>query len=305
MLPHGSEFVIESATAMPSYLHAEKQRHLYSCTERLAWHAARALIEEVELTPKPGLVDRRGAGSHHDLSFDLFIKSARALEPFFQKMAEEARRERVHVTLRTTLGKLGREAESEMLRATNGINTHRGAIWSLGLLIAGAAIQQSSDAATICRAAGRLARLPDTFHCIQMFPVPQQRRTDANFGARREASEEFPHVFSIGLPTLQRARAMGVPENFARVDALLAIMSTLPDTCILQRGGPSALRAVQRQAKRVVGLGGASTFSGAIALQALEQTMLQLWVSPGGSADLLAATLFLDRLISAWIPTRD
>jgi triphosphoribosyl-dephospho-CoA synthase len=290
---------------MQPYLHGGRQRRLYSYPEHLAWHAARALIEEAELTPKPGLVDQRGPGSHHDLSLELFVTSAYVLERFFQSMAEEAQRERVSTTLRATLGKLGRDAESEMLKATNGTNTHRGAIWSIGLLIAGAAMQRSPDAALICRTAGHLARLPDAFHRIQQSPLRHPWRTDANFGARREASSEFPHVLSIGLPALQRARAMGVPENFARIDALLAIMSTLPDTCILQRGGPSALWAVQHGAKSIEDMGGASTSAGAIALQALEQTMVQLWVSPGGSADLLAATLFLDRLTSAWTPTRD
>lgn len=305
MQSQSSKFVIGPATAMQPYLYGGRQRRLYPNPEHLAWHATQSLIEEAELTPKPGLVDQRGRGSHHDLSLELFVTSAYVLERFFQSMAEEAQQERVPGVLRATLGKLGRDAEAEMLKATNGANTHRGAIWSLGLLIAGAAVQRSPDAALICRAAGGLARLPDEFPCIQQSPMRQPWRTDANFGARREASDEFPHVLSIGLPALQQARGMGVPENFARIDALLAIMSTVPDTCILQRGGSSALCAVQHGAKNVKDMGGASTSAGAIALQALEQTMHQLWVSPGGSADLLAATLFLDRLTSGWIPTRD
>lgn len=300
MQPPSSALVAGSATAMHLCLPHEMQQCCYPDPERLGHHASKALIEEAELTPKPGLVDRRGPGSHHDLSLRLFVVSARVLRPYFQSMAEEAQRERVQVALRTRLGEIGREAESEMLKATNGTNTHRGAIWSLGLLTAGAAMHRSPDAALICRAAGRLARLPDSFHCTQQSMKRQPWRTHTAFGARSEAFDGFPHAISVGLPALGRARAMGVPENHARVDALLAIMSTLPDTCILQRGGASALAAVQHGAKRVGDLGGSSTAAGSRSLRSLERTMLQRWVSPGGSADLLAATLFLDQLSSVW-----
>ena len=276
------------------------ERRFLPCPERLGRLALKALLEEAELTPKPGLVDQRGSGSHHDLSLPLFLISARVLRPYFQRMAEEAQRESVQAVLRTTLGRLGREAESEMLKATYGTNTHRGAIWSLGLLTAAAATQASPDPALVCHAAGRIARLRDVFQCADQAVRPQPWRTHHAMGARSEAFSGFPHVLAVGLPVLQRARTSRVPENLARIDALLAIISTLPDTCILQRGGPIALLAVQCGAKRVLDLGGCSTSAGSIELEMLERTMLQLWVSPGGSADLLAATLFLDQLASAW-----
>lgn len=300
MQPRASFMAAGLTTAMHPGLHRETHQRCSPCADRLGRLASEALIQEAELTPKPGLVDQRGAGSHHDLSLPLFVISARVLRPYFQEMAEEAQRERVKVVLRTTLGRLGREAEAAMLKATNGTNTHRGSIWSLGLLTAGSAMQLSPDAALVCRAAGRIARLPDVLPCTPQPPEQQPWRTHPGFGARSEACDGFPHVLASGLPALHRARARGVPENFARLDALLAIMSTLPDTCILQRGGAFALSAVQHGAKRVRDLGGCSTPAGLIELQMLERTMLQLWVSPGGSADLLAAVLFLDQFASAW-----
>ena len=305
MQPSNSGLIAESAATIHRYLAHETLQDCYPDPARLGRHASQALIEEAELTPKPGLVDRRGQGAHHDLSLRLFVVSAQVLRPYFQSMAEEAQRERIQAVLRTTLGKLGREAEAEMLKATKGTNTHRGAIWSLGLLTAAAAMHRSPDAALICHAAGRLARLPDSFRYIQQSMKPQPWRTHTAFGARSEAFNGFPHVISIGLPALRRARAMGVPENHARVDALLAIMSILPDTCILRRGGASALAAVQDGAKRVGDLGGSSTAAGSKALRSLERIVLQRWVSPGGSADLLAATLFLDQLSSVWKYPRD
>jgi triphosphoribosyl-dephospho-CoA synthase len=305
MQPQSSTFVVGQTTAIHRGLTAERRQRLYPDPAHLARHASQALIEEAELTPKPGLVDQRGSGSHHDLSLELLVTSAHVLERYFQLMAEEAQRERVSTVLRTTLGKLGREAESEMLKATKGTNTHRGAIWSLGLLTAGAAMQLSPDASLICLDAGRLARLPDPFACIRRPQKAQPWRTSSDFGARSEAFNGFRHVLSIALPALRRARAIGVSESLARVDALLAIMAMLHDTCILRRGGTSALLAVQSGAKRVGELGGSSTPAGSTALKILEQIMLRLWVSPGGSADLLGAALFLDRLTADRIASCD
>lgn len=264
----------------------------------LARHATQALIAEAELTPKPGLVDRRSKGAHRDLSLDLFLLSAHVLEPYFRSIAEEAQSVREPHCLREALGKLGRDAEAAMLMATGGVNTHRGGIWSLGLLIAGAATQGWNDAEAICLEAARLARIPDRFQQATPQPKAQPWRVDAAFGARDQALRGFPHVRLAGLPALHAAREAGAPEELARVDALLTIMATLPDTCILQRGGPSALGTVQQEAAAVLRSGGCSTFSGAAALHILEETMLRLWVSPGGAADLLAATLFLDGLTS-------
>ena len=264
--------------------------------KELAHRATRALIEEAELTPKPGLVDRRGQGAHHDLSLSLLVTSAQVLRPYFQLIAEEAQREKVPEKLRITLGEFGREAESAMLRATDGTNTHRGAIWCLGLLIAGAARRPTFNAAQICDEASRIAQLPDGTNSIRPLPEAQPWRLNAAFGARQEAFLAFPHVQFVGLPALKRARAWSAPETTARIDSLLAIMATLSDTCILRRGGASALSVVQRGARAIADLGGSSSAAGAAALQRLEQTMLKLWVSPGGSADLLAATLFLDQL---------
>jgi triphosphoribosyl-dephospho-CoA synthase len=285
--------------------HDKRLRSSYPSPELLARLACQVLVEEVELTPKPGLVDRRGAGSHHDLSLQLFVVSAGVLQPFFRGMAEEAQRVKFPTLLRQRLGMLGRDAEAAMLEETGGANTHRGAIWSLGLLIAGAAMQQSADTTLICGAAAHLAGLPDTNCPIRQVPVEQSWRIDANFGARKEACDGFPHVITIGLPALHQARSKGMPEDCARIDALLAIMVTLPDTCILQRGGTSALSAVQQGAQSVLNAGGSSTPSGMLALHSLEEMMHRLWVSPGGSADLLGATLFLDRLASTWAPACD
>ncbi|HWT70690.1 MAG TPA: triphosphoribosyl-dephospho-CoA synthase, partial [Oxalicibacterium sp.] len=111
----------------------------------LATLAVQALIAEVTLTPKPGLVDLRGRGAHRDLDWPLMCDSASALHPAFQAMAVAGATIVDPQTLREELGRIGREGEAAMLRATRGVNTHRGAIWSLGLLLAAAA--QNEDTA--------------------------------------------------------------------------------------------------------------------------------------------------------------
>jgi triphosphoribosyl-dephospho-CoA synthase len=113
-------------------------------------------------------------------------------------------------------------------------------------------------------------------------------------GARGEAQAGFPHVTTIGLPILHRSRQEGLSETHARLDALLAIMASLDDTCLLHRGGLAALNRAQTGAAAVFAAGGTATVQGWELLQRLDRDLLALNASPGGSADLLAATLFLD-----------
>jgi triphosphoribosyl-dephospho-CoA synthase len=113
-------------------------------------------------------------------------------------------------------------------------------------------------------------------------------------GARGEALRGFLHVVAIGLPMLHSRRATGVTENVARLDTLLSIMSRLDDTCLLYRGGEAALATAKRGAAAVESAGGSGTALGRQQLQRLDNRLLKLGVSPGGSGDLLAATLFLD-----------
>jgi triphosphoribosyl-dephospho-CoA synthetase len=112
----------------------------------LASLASQALIAEAELTPKPGLVDRRGSGAHSDLSLDLMRLSATVLQPYFVAMSSTSVGRDADSVLRQDLAAIGREAECLMYKVTCGINTHKGAIWNLGLLIAAAARRESNCA---------------------------------------------------------------------------------------------------------------------------------------------------------------
>jgi triphosphoribosyl-dephospho-CoA synthase len=303
---------------------------------RLAEQAVRALLDEARLSPKPGLVDSRGSGAHTDLDLALMCRSAHALAPAFAAMAEAGREAAAPtLALRERLGSLGREAEAAMLRATGGVNTHRGAIWALGLLVAAAAIEAAvadaaasedapageaaidrqsagaagveptaagvdstpTRAAGIAATAGRIARLPDR-HAPQRTGHKGETacREFGVAGARGQAQAGFPEVLNSALPELRRSRARGDSETASRLNALLALMSRLDDTCVLSRGGAATLARLQAGAAAVLAAGGVATFAGRGRLRQLDAEALANHASPGGAADLLAATLFLDSM---------
>lgn len=261
----------------------------------LADLAVRALREEARLSPKPGLVDPRGGGAHDDMDLALLLASAEALRPTFRSVADAAHRMDVGVGLREELGRLGRAGDRAMLRTTGGVNTHRGALWALGLLVAAAA--GAADESRAVDRAARLAALPDRH--VPAGAVSHGERVWRRYGARGargEAEAAFPHVVEVALPRLRRARSAGLTERTARLDALLGIMSRLDDTCVLHRGGIEGLRTVRLGATRVLAEGGPGTAAGHARLLELDERLRARRLSPGGSGDLLAAALFLDQV---------
>lgn len=277
------------------------QSNSLSLAERLADLAVDALIDEADLSPKPALVDRRGNGAHTDLHLGLMHASALSLWPAFKEMAEAALAfGAVGLPLREALGRIGREGEQAMLATTAGVNTHRGAIWALGLLVAATALEpRSTGAGSVALRAARLALLEDRYAPRPLSHGAQVALRYGVRGAREEAQQGFPAVLQRGLPQLKRSRAQGHGEQNARLDALLAIMSRLADTCVLYRAGEQGLQAMQQGAQAVLDAGGSASLAGRRRLHELDLQLLTLNASPGGAADLLAASLLLDRIESA------
>ncbi|EEX2762457.1 triphosphoribosyl-dephospho-CoA synthase [Escherichia coli] len=265
----------------------------------LADTACACLIDEARLSPKPGLVDSRGSGAHQDLNLEMMERSASSLRPTFHALAQQSWLRPADIALREKVGRIGREGEVQMMQATGGVNTHRGAIWAMGLLISAVAmLGGEGQLLTITATAAALARLPDAFapkgfskglRACRRWQVP---------GAREEAQCGFPHITSLALPQLQQSRARGANESQAQLDALMAIMTSLTDTCVLSRAGMTGLQAMQQGAREVLEAGGCASTAGKAALARLDALMLAQNASPGGAADLLAATLFLDRVVS-------
>jgi len=263
---------------------------------QLAELARQALVAEAELTPKPGLVDRRGAGAHADLSLDLMRRSASAIAPFFAGMGTASQSMPFGRMLRTKVAAIGRAAEFAMLQVTNGSNAHKGAIWILGLLVTAAGQGIDPNPETIAQDARVLARLPDRAQPQLVSHGDMVRACYGTTGARGEAFAGFPHVIQVGLPALRAARDSGRTETNSRLSALLNIMVRLEDTCVLYRGGTEGLAIVQKGASDVLLAGGPGSVAGNQAMLRFDQELFTRNVSPGGSADLLAATLFLDAL---------
>ncbi|MFJ2925030.1 triphosphoribosyl-dephospho-CoA synthase [Streptomyces massasporeus] len=260
--------------------------------EALAQTAVDALVGQLALAPKPGLPDPRdltARATRRDHS--ALCWSARALLPGLTAMAATARRTGEHsARLRTDLGAIGRSTEHTVALAGGG---HRGALWTLGLLVAAAALRPGAGPADTMGLAKQLAAHPD-----RRAPRSPSRGSTVSArygaaGARGEARAGFPHV-RRALTALTTARGQGATEPQARLDALLTVMSTLQDTELLYTAGPLGLRQVQAGARGVLEAGGTATEPGAAALSALDADLRARGWVPRGAAPLLAGTLFLD-----------
>ncbi|MBB6450776.1 triphosphoribosyl-dephospho-CoA synthase [Geomicrobium halophilum] len=266
-----------------------------SIAKKRSNQALDALLAEVHLTPKPGLVDADDGGAHDDMNLELMQRSARSLGPTFTQIAIAAINQVPSQDLREEIAAIGREGEQTMFQATGGINTHKGAIWALGLLTAASVFFTPFDKKShdICHLAAKLASYQDKRYTSNRFTHGDKVKKQFKVGgAYEEAVYGFPHVISIGLPILRTARQRGYSEERSQLHALLAIMAVLNDTCILYRGGKASLETVQKVAKKMI----AKNKVNRDEIQSLNTKMIKLGVSPGGSADLLAATIFLDRI---------
>lgn len=267
------------------------RRTLRLSAERVASLAVSALHDEVELTPKPGLVDGRGPGAHRDMSAALLHDSADCLAAPLRECASAGAELDIGPQLRARIGVIGRTGEAAMLSITRGVNTHRGALWALGLL--STAIGAGATGITeIVSTAATLARLPDpaapTSPAISHGALAR-RRYGAS-GALGQAQSGFPVVTGHALPALRT----GGP-----LVALLALMANLDDTCVLHRGGVTGLIDVQRGARAALEAGGPKTPAGARRFDSLDRLCATRRLSPGGAGDLLAVTLFLDA-VDGW-----
>lgn len=282
------------ARALPadSPPHATAQRPL----QEIVRAAIASLDAELLLSPKPGLVCPDDRGSHADMDARTMMTSIDALRHGFREIAVAAAEGAPFARLQG----LGIEAERAMLDATGGVNTHRGAIFNIGLLVAAAASCGSSGIATAAgirdvirtRWAADIERAP----ALESHGSAMALRHGAG-GARREAAGGFPTVFETLLPVLREARRRGVDTRRAHIAALMTSIATTTDTNLLYRGGVEGLAFAQRAARDFLDRGGVDAADWEPALRAIGRAFVARDLSPGGSADLLAATIFVDRLL--------
>lgn len=260
----------------------------------LADLAVRSLIVEAELTPKPGLVDAANPGAHTDMDLGLLLRSAQALRPWLRACYQAGAEHPGEVA---PLVALGVEAERAMLTETGGVNTHRGALFSLGLVL-GALGTGARDVDGLRDGVHTLAQpLLDTW-LVQPTNSHGSRAhaVTGALGARGEAASGFATVFDVGLPALLRRHALYGDEDDALRWALVALIAQHDDTNLIARGGVPGLRDAQAWASGV--LRARPDETGLVReLQDADRWFTDRRLSPGGSADLLALTWFLWRVL--------
>lgn len=266
--------------------------------------AIKALLYEVAITPKPGLVDRHNNGSHNDMDIFTFIDSALALESYFFDCArivlDNVDKDYHQVFL--LLRERGKQADSDMLTATGGTNTHKGAIFSLGLLAAAAAYayinEKSFNYKSICY---YVVRLTDRLFELD-FPNKKPADQTAGIayyyshgitGIRGEVKAGLPTIVNHAYPYLVGLIGSGASLNDASVNVLLTIIINCDDTTLLSRGGIEGIDFAKRISREVLEAGGMLSKEGIFRLKRMDEQFIQKRLSPGGAADLLSCTLML------------
>lgn len=255
---------------------------------RLANAALRSLLYEVSVTPKPGLVDRDNPGAHGDMDYYSFIDSAAALVPYFLRCAQLGRDSLCPAEdLLACLRPLGMEAEADMMAATRGVNTHKGLIFSLGILCAAAGrLGEGADEDAVCDLAARIAA-PALADAPGASHGDVARARYGASGARGEAAAGFPSA-RMALPVLREALSTGQGMDRAGIKALLHLMARVRDTNVLYRAGEEGLAMAMTGASSLLESGLPSE-----ELDSFCRALTDRGISPGGCADLLAIAFFL------------
>lgn len=280
-------------------LHMEKSA-LGMTAEQIGRAARSALVREAELSPKPGLVDAENCGAHHDMDLQLLIKSAKALEPYFTRFAAQGMRD----TALPPDGRIsairadGMEAESAMFAATNGVNTHKGALFLLGVLCYSAGHCAANEISllpeTICQTAARVCsgitrELGE--NCGRAYLRYGAR------GARGEAEDGFPHVLEA-MRVYSVARGRGATQEEGWLVSLLTLISSVEDANVLARCGDGIAKELRRRAGDIAARYSAGGAGFVFEIQELDRDCRRWSASPGGTADLLACGMFFSGLIA-------
>ncbi|MEY8875618.1 MAG: triphosphoribosyl-dephospho-CoA synthase [Leptothrix sp. (in: b-proteobacteria)] len=266
--------------------------------EAIGRAATLALHDELALAPKPGLVSFVDSGSHHDMNAHTFMRSLLALRSYFVQISALGA---AHAPFES-LEQCGLAAETRMLSATGGVNTHRGAIFMLGLLCAAAAAAPSNErslTATTLReslqrhwgeALRRRSARPPTL------PGGLAARRHGLRSASEEAALGLPVLFETAVPAWVDARARGLVGARVHLQVFFATLAVLDDSNLAHRGGLAGLHFAREQARAFLSGGGATRPEATDHAWAIHRAFVARRLSPGGCADTLSAACLLDRL---------
>ena len=269
--------------------------------------AVEAMLMEAACTPSPGLVDRDNAGAHKDMDFFTFLMSSSALAGTMLRCAAAGyQHQGLLQDLLPVLRNVGKDGEQQMLQATSGVNTQKGLVFLLGILAAATAyIRKQSNGSAADSILDTAAVITSEIVERELAPLvlrPANGKMTAGeklylqygvTGIRGEVEAGIPSIREYGLPVLMAALEQGLSLNDALVHTLMSLMTVVQDTTILNRHGMEVLLTVQNQAKRIIAQGGMLSEVGRKQISALDQNFIERNISPGGVADLLAATYFL------------
>lgn len=272
--------------------------------DMIAACAGRALLAEVSVTPKPGLVDRANSGSHTDMDYFTFLDSAAVLTPWFRTFFCLGW-DNAHLPEAEQFAKLrwaGLEAERAMFAATGGVNTHKGLIFSMAVLCGAMGRARAGRQGPVrleqllesCARLGSCA-LADLDRASSETAGLRCYRDHRITGIRGEAAGGFPSVLAHGLPVLREWLGRGAALNDAAAAALLSLIGSVTDTNMIHRGGLEEAERRKREAAEL--LRRVTTRTLRSRLEELDREYIRRNLSPGGCADLLALTLmfhFLD-----------
>ena len=263
----------------------------------LASLAERAMRMELDAPLKPGLVGPDSAGAHADMDYALMRRGIAAIRPFFPRMAQAASAEE--------LRQLGLDAERAMLAATGGVNTHRGAIYALGIALHAAA--RETDVAdykqfmlsSLSQTGQRLSAIQlklNEMHSGQPSHGSEAVKRFGVKGAREMAQEGYKDILAFCQPYYHAIRK----QPFALQRTLVYLMASLDDTCMIHRVGYARSKQLKDELSGLFG-----EIARSLDYERTERILRDLCarfaaegVSPGGAADMLALTVFMDSILN-------
>ncbi|MBU7568468.1 triphosphoribosyl-dephospho-CoA synthase CitG [Weissella hellenica] len=264
--------------------------------------ALQALLYEVSVTPKPGLVDPASVGAHDDMDVFTFIDSAITLRPYFEAVYQQAINfdKRDLSELFEQIRPLGITAEQEMFAATNNVNTHKGAIFSLGILVAATGVLERQkipyDTTKLMMVVEKMLThlLKNDFADLsakkELTAGEKQFLQYGKGGIREEAAAGYPTVIKVALPYLRRNNGT---RNQRLLNTLMLIVKSSQDSNLIKRAGNvNVLPWVKEKVDFFFSLGGSQTEGGRLYLEQLDNLFIEKNLSLGGSADLLILTIY-------------
>lgn len=286
-----------------SFLSEQREEARY-----LAMASLKSMVLEVSSSPSFGLVSPHTQGSHRDMDYFTFLDSSFAIERYFEDMASLGYSYLEVDEIFRRIRYIGMEAEENMFGATGGVNTHKGMVFLMGIAVAaaGKALYEGNGLLEMERIIAHMCRdiLAD-FYKIEEKIRNGEKITHGEklymehgiSGVRGVVKDGLKVIFRRVLPSFEEGIEKGYHINDVMTQTLLLLMQELEDSTILYRHDFKTLKEVQERAKGILKKGGAYTPQGKDMCKEVEKEFIDRHISPGGSADLLAVTLFLYTLI--------